>query len=133
MDITEAEAIQLMVAIGFIVGGFVGAFYVYNTCRYHGLTLSKLVTEKQQEMVKQVILQEEVEIGFDSFELDTSQGNELKDAYLPPLTAPILEALGLGRAHKTALALADDTTQKKPPAEKPSEPPAPIPAGAPAA
>ena len=104
-DWTESEAVHAMTIIAFIVAGFLGGFYVYNCSRRHGITLSKLVTQQKQQLIKQVVMQEEVDDlpGLEGFDVG-SAGMDARatEAYLPPLTGRILVAIGLGPALKTA-------------------------------
>lgn len=102
---TESEATHAMLIIALIVAGFLGGFYVYNCSRRHGITLSTLVTKQEQKLIKQVLMQEEMDElpGLEGFNVG-SAGMDARaaDTYLPPLTGRILVAIGLGPALKTA-------------------------------
>lgn len=104
-DWSESEATHAMTIIAFIVAGFLGGFYVYNCSRRHGIMLSTLVTQQKQRLIKQVVMQEEVDDlpGLEGFDVGAAgMDGCAAEAYLPPLTGRILVAIGLGPALKTA-------------------------------
>ena len=87
-----------------VVGAFLGIFFFYNCSRRQGFTLSKLISEENQKLIRQVVLQQDVLVSgveMDKADLDV----RARETYLPPLGNDVLASLGLGPARESAAKL----------------------------